>query len=134
MENKNNRTAIRTPSPSQGKSSVDRGSEMMRCLALVRPVGMGDDMASDWLAVALVEVRHLSDRAFLAGTAHARATCTHHGQIIPAIIGQARETEKPNMADMFLAHWNLAAGQSVLADERGQTARIGDVIKRIECE
>lgn len=49
-----------TRSPSQGKSSVDRATELMQCLAHVRPVGMNDDMASDWLAVAIVEIRNFT--------------------------------------------------------------------------
>lgn len=56
------------------------------CLALVKPVGMSGEDAQAWLRVAAGEVRHLSPELLADGCAAARKTCTHHGQIVPAIL------------------------------------------------
>lgn len=85
---------------------MERDTELLRCLALVRPIGMNDDMASDWLAAALFEVRNMSDGQFRSACQHARATCTHHGQIIPAIIKAAGEGA--GMADRYIRDWSNA--------------------------
>lgn len=60
--------------------------ELAGCFALVRPVSMTDDAAAEWLAVAANELAGYETCLLRSGTAHARRTCTHHGQIIPAII------------------------------------------------
>lgn len=61
------------------------------CLALVRPVGMTQGEAEDWLRVAVGEVL-----AYPAGVLHeaaveTRRTCTHHSQIVPALVAAAEE-------------------------------------------
>ena len=59
------------------------------CLALVKPVGMSGEDAQAWLRVAAGELAHLPSTLIAQGCAHARRTCTHHAQIIPAIIANA---------------------------------------------
>ena len=105
---------------------MERDTELLRTLALVRPIGMSDDMATDWLAAALVELSDMSDGAFYAGCRHARQTCTHHGQIIPAITANARESAKP---DPFA--WAMACHQPkrALTSQRGSAQQIGQVIR-----
>ena len=61
------------------------------CLALVKPVGMSGDDARAWLTVAAGEVKHLPRDILEAACAEARKTCTHHGQIIPAILKEGEE-------------------------------------------
>ena len=61
-------------------------SELSACLTLVRPVGMADDAATEWLAVAAGEVINMRPSAFKAGCAEARQECRHHGHIIPTIL------------------------------------------------
>jgi hypothetical protein len=56
------------------------------CLALVRPVGMGDHEAEGWLRVALGEVREFPLQTLSFAAKHARRTCTHHAQIVPTIV------------------------------------------------
>jgi len=56
------------------------------CLALVRPVGMTEAAAAEWLAVAAGELAGYSRSLVLAGMADARKRCTHHGQIVPHVI------------------------------------------------
>lgn len=107
-------TATATPTGSRSRNSASiRTSELNRALALVRPVGMSDEMASDWLAAALGECLYLTDEQFKRGCAAARRECSHHAQIIPAIIRAAGESV--NMTDRYIRDWNNAA----LAYERG---------------
>jgi hypothetical protein len=77
------------------------------CLALVRPVGMSEAEAEDWLGVAVGTVLDypagILDRASL----EARRSCTHHSQIVPTIVREAdllvaraaslREASVPNI-------------------------------------
>lgn len=56
------------------------------CLALVRPVGMSEAAAAEWLAVAAGELAGYSRPLVLAGMADARKRCTHHAQIVPHVI------------------------------------------------
>lgn len=79
---------------------------MNRALALVRPVGMSDEMASDWLAAALGECLYLTDEQFKRGCAAARRGCNHPSQIIPAIIKAAGEGT--SMADRYSRDWEMA--------------------------
>jgi hypothetical protein len=55
------------------------------CLALVRPVGMPESEAEDWLAVALSEVSAYPADVLAIGASEARRTATHHAQIVPTI-------------------------------------------------
>lgn len=79
---------------------------MNRALALVRPVGMSDEMASDWLAAALGECLYLTDEQFKRGCAAARRECNHPSQIIPAIIKAA--SGSASMADRYIRDWENA--------------------------
>lgn len=61
------------------------------CLALVKPVGMSSEDAQAWLRVAAGELAHLPSDMLAKGCATARKTCTHHGQIVPAILKDVGE-------------------------------------------
>ena len=61
------------------------------CLALVKPVGMGNEDAQAWLRVAAGELAHLPPDMLAKGCATARQTCTHHGQIVPTILKDVAE-------------------------------------------
>jgi hypothetical protein len=110
---------------------MERDTELLRTLALVRPIGMSDDMATDWLAAALVELRDMSDGAFHAGCRHARQTCTHHGQIIPAVMAGAREASKPDPFRWALACHQPSQPVPALTDGRSGAKRLGDVVKQL---
>lgn len=56
------------------------------CLALVRPIGMSDGAAEEWLSVAASELVGYSRWSVQSAAAHARKECSHHGQIIPAMM------------------------------------------------
>ena len=113
---------------------MERDTELLRTLALVRPIGMSDDMATDWLAAALFEVRDLADHQFRAGCRHARQTCTHHGQIIPAILQGSAEAAKPDMETAFIKNWNkslkdFSQGYPALTAPSSEPKRLGQVIR-----
>lgn len=108
---------------------IDPITELQRCLALVRPVGMTDGAARDWLAAAAAELRSIPPAVLERACAEARKTVTHHGQIIPAIVAASAEARKP---DPFA--WALdchrPASPSLLGP-RGGVKLIGDVAKRL---
>ena len=76
---------------------------------MVRPVGLTDDNARDWLRVAAGEVADIQTDLLEEACAEARRTCTHHGQIIPAIIKHSEDRMVPRR--------KLAAIQRAAADE-----------------
>lgn len=61
-------------------------AELNRAFALVRPVSMSDETASDWLAAALAETSVLDDDEFSECCAAARRECSYHGQIVPRMM------------------------------------------------
>ena len=90
-------------------------AELSACLALVRPVSMGDDMAKEFLTVAAKTVLGFAERrpiAFLAACDRARRDCTHHGQIVPTILKTARPAWEPQ-----------GVPHETLADERKRKDR-----------
>ena len=50
---------------------------------------MSDDNAQAWLRIAAGEVRDIPRDILVDACAAARKTCTHHGQIVPAILTEA---------------------------------------------
>lgn len=60
-------------------------------LALVRPVGMSDAAADDWIALAANELRDIPADLLDEAAVHVRRTCTHHGQIVPAVFGHVQD-------------------------------------------
>ena len=56
------------------------------CLALVRPAGLSDDNARDWLRMASSELGYIPIDILADAAAHARRTCDHHSKIVPAIV------------------------------------------------
>lgn len=65
--------------------------QLAGCLALVRPVGMSEEAAAEWLAVAATELAGYSRRLVTSSLAEARRRCTHHGQIVPFVINDMEE-------------------------------------------
>lgn len=60
-------------------------------LALVRPTGMTDRAADEWIAVAASDLAGHKLNVLKAACTEARKTCTHHGQIVPTIMKEMRE-------------------------------------------
>ncbi|WP_067736277.1 hypothetical protein [Novosphingobium naphthalenivorans] len=60
-------------------------------LALVRPAGMSAADVEDWLIAAIDTLAHLPLHIFENGARTARGRCTHHSQIVPAILDDTRE-------------------------------------------
>jgi len=61
------------------------------CLALVRPVGMSDEMASEWLHIASDDLAIFPVDILMAGCKHARRTCDHYSKIVPAVFAYCEE-------------------------------------------
>lgn len=61
---------------------------MTACLALVRPVGMGDSEAEDWLGAAVSAIGEVPVALFNEACITARRTCKHHSQIVPTVSAQ----------------------------------------------
>ena len=73
------------------------------CLTLVRPVSMSDDMASEWMIVAAGAVADMRPTVFAEGCKEALQNCTHHGQIVPAILNcKSAESWKQSGLSPFL--------------------------------
>lgn len=68
-----------------------RIAALSACLSLVRPVGMTEGETIDWLEVAADTLSHLPVDLVERGARAARTTCTHHGQIVPAIIAETKQ-------------------------------------------
>lgn len=69
---------------------------MNRALALVRPVSMNNDQASDWVAAALGECMDMSDAMFASRIDRARKECSYHGQIVSSM-----HRETPENAEFY---------------------------------
>ena len=107
---------------------------MNRALALVRPVSMSDDTASDWLAAAVAETADMSDYAFQAAVAKARKTCTYHGQIIPTVTAELVQAKKPDPFAWAMACHKPSKPYVAIDNDRTGQKRIGDVVKRLGYE
>jgi hypothetical protein len=66
-------------------------AHLCACLALVRPVGMAERDTTEWLDIASRQLSHLPRDLVEIGCNEARMTCTHHGQIVPAIVKTTQE-------------------------------------------
>lgn len=71
--------------------AVEAVALLTTCLTLVKPVGMSAEDADSWLTVATGEVLHLPGDILDAACTAARRSCTHHGQIVPAILREGEE-------------------------------------------
>ena len=76
----------RPASVSQPVSPQEAVALLTSCLALVRPVGMTEDEAEDWLSVALGVVGEYSASSLRVAARKAQKSCTHHAQIVPTIV------------------------------------------------
>src|SRR5690606_35717819 len=74
------------------------------CLALVRPVGMSEEAAAEWLAVAAAVLVGYSRTLVLAGLAEARRRCTRHGQIVPHVSNWMEEATPCRLGKPLARH------------------------------
>lgn len=91
----NSGSASRPASPAQAAALLTA------CLALVRPVGMGDDEAEEWLGAAVSALGTVRIGALDRACLEARRTCTHHSQIVPTIAAviDADSAERARIAE-----------------------------------
>lgn len=126
MQSKENKSVALPQQRSEPSKSSKREvvNELSACLALVRPVSMSDDAATEWLTVAAAEIGSVSiDRLRLA-CRKARRECTFHGQLIPTIMRELEATSYKS-ADRFLRQWNAAQDETVKLGSRRIDTLIG---------
>lgn len=121
------------PSPA---SVAERVSILSASLARVRPAGMSDDAAHEWLTVCATDVAHLPATVLQQAAREAGRIVTHHGQIIPAILGSftvKRHEQHERTVRQLQRDGHSLPGRSApaLTDRRGGSKQIGS-IKAIE--
>ena len=106
---------------------MDTINELSACLALVRPAGMTEDMATEWLTVAASSLKGLSDYELAKGFRAARLECSHHSQIIPAIM-KANAESIAYRKQMDALCWDRPAHSgAVQIEHRGGAKQIGSL-------
>lgn len=110
---------------------IDPITELQRCFALVRPVGMTDSAAREWLTAAVAELRHIPPATLARSAGEARKNVTHHGQIIPAIIAASAEAMKPDPFAWAMVCHKPASPAQHIDGPNGGARTIGDVVKRL---
>ena len=106
---------------------------MNRAFALVRPVSMSDETASDWLAAAIGETADMSDELFRQGVTEARRACTFHGQLVPAIRAPQKRVDDYRQSIGLPAIGQVEAALRLDA-RRGGTVLLSDITKQIAAE
>lgn len=112
-------------------ADFDPITELQRCMALVRPVGMTDSAVKDWLTAAAAEIAefaHYRPEQFRLAAAAVRKEATHHGQIVPGIL-------KRQFYDWELANGDAKRGLAYICgkverlklEQRGGAKQIGQV-------
>lgn len=66
-------------------------AHLATCLALVRPVGMSDDHAREWLAIAAQDLAEFPADIIEAAAVATRAEVDDHRRIVPTMVREARE-------------------------------------------
>lgn len=126
--------ATATPPNSPSQNLAWRAAELNRALALLRPVSMSDETASDWLAAAIAETADMPDALFRQGVSEARKSCTFHGQLVPAIRApQKRVDDYRASIGMSSISYKPDNVHQLTGPRRG-TGMIGDAVKRIAPE
>lgn len=68
-------------------ASVDQFNvELLACLTLCAPSGMGEDQRVEWLKVARITLGNLPSDLLIAGCAEARKHADHPAKIVPTIL------------------------------------------------
>lgn len=110
-------------------ANPDPITEIQRCFSLVRPVGMTDSAVREWLVAAAAEVQHIAPDTLAAACAEVRRTATHHGQIVPGILGSEavkRNATHERMVRQLVADGHVIPGRSApQLEHRGGVKRIG---------
>lgn len=118
-------------------ASLDRVSELTGVLAPIRPVSMGDDMASDWLAAIIAKTAHLSDAMFREGCRVASRNCSFHTEVLKTILGANAEVEEfqrkmDAYSRPFLADHGAKRDVPAISDNREVQRLIGQAVR--DCE
>ncbi len=93
---------------------------------------MSDDAAHEWLTVCATDVAHLPASVLQQAAREAGRTVTHHGQIIPAILGsftvKSHEQHERTVRQLQRDGHQLPGRTApALTDGRGGAKQIGQV-------
>ncbi|MFC0204714.1 hypothetical protein [Novosphingobium soli] len=75
----------------QDETEIEMSAMLSASLALVKPAGMTEKEAQDWLDAAYDALSHLPLYIFRDGVRSARLTCDHPAKVVPAVIAATRE-------------------------------------------
>lgn len=116
-------------------ANIDPITELQRCMALVRPVGMSDSAVKDWLVAAVAEVQHIAPHTLALACSEVRKSASHHGQIVPGILkSQAvvNSAQHERMVRQLVADGHSIPGRNAPQIEHRGGARAIGQIKMIE--
>ena len=74
------------PNSQRPISAAEAAAFVSSCFTLVRPVGMNEAHAKEWIAQAAKELAGFPFGRVESAAGKARTACTHHGQIVPTMI------------------------------------------------
>lgn len=74
------------PNSQRPISAAEAAAFVSSCFTLVRPVGMNEAHAKEWIAQAAKELAGFPFHRVESAARKARTACTHHGQIVPTMI------------------------------------------------
>jgi hypothetical protein len=97
-------------------------AELNRALALVRPVGMSDQVAGDWLTAAVAQTMPLTDGQFRRQVEHARNHARFHGEIVALMM---TPRTMPDGSPSILDHALREKRAEQIATMRSQLPRNG---------
>ena len=111
---------------------ADAVTQMQAMLARVRPVGMSDSAAREWLAVAATDVCHLPHKVLAAACDEAKRTVDLHTRIVSAVLGsQAVKTYERHEREIkrLLMDGHSIPGRTApaLTDQRTGAKRLGSL-------
>jgi hypothetical protein len=115
----NHRQHLQCSTPATSRSDLKPATakagtaELMACLTLVAPSGMTAEDRQAWVAVAKATLTGIPADLLARGCKKARETCRFASEIVPTIMGEARET------------WNWRKRM----DSEGNTPRLGAPVR-----
>lgn len=111
---------------------TDPVTQMQAMLARVRPVGMTDSAAREWLGVAVGDVRHLPPNVLAAACSEAKRTVQFHTAIVSSILSseavKSHERHQREVGRLIAdGHVIPSYNAPAIEDRRGGAKQIGSV-------
>lgn len=111
--------------------AIDPVTQMQAMLARVRPVGMTDSAAREWLAVSVADVRHLPPRVLAAACDEAKRNVKFHAEIVAAVLNsfavKSHERHEREVKRLQLDGHVIPGRTAPQIEHRGGSRRIGNL-------